>query len=58
MLQWVNFQQLPIPNASGADQSAIASLVEACLSRRGQGCEAEEAEINARVAALYGLDEA
>ena len=51
-------ERLIIPNASGADQSAIASLVEACLSRRGQGCEAEEAEINARVAALYGLDEA
>lgn len=49
-------EQIPIPNAATADQGAIASLVEACLSQRGQGCEAQEAEINARVAALYGLD--
>ena len=49
-------ERLPIPNANAADQGAIASLVEACLDRRGHDCADEEAEINARVAALYGLD--
>ena len=45
----------PIPNASDADRAAIAALVQKCLDAKGVGCEAWEAEINGRVAALYGL---
>ena len=55
MLQWVNFKRLPIPSATAADRSAIAALVQKCLDAKGVGCEAWEAEINDRVAALYGL---
>ncbi|MCX6379000.1 MAG: Eco57I restriction-modification methylase domain-containing protein, partial [Armatimonadetes bacterium] len=46
---------LIIPNASDADKFVIAALVEKCLDAKGAGCEAWEAEIDARVAALYGL---
>ncbi len=48
-------KQLPIPNASAADREAIASLVQKCLDAKGAGCEEWEAEIDGRVAALYGL---
>ena len=47
--------KLPIPTPSASDRSAIEALVSSCLSKRGAGCEAEEGEINARVAKLYGL---
>ena len=46
---------LPIPDASPADQAAIAELAQKCLDAKGVGCEEWEAEINERVAALYGL---
>ena len=49
---------LPIPNAPDADREAIAGLVQKCLDARGVGCEEWEAEIDERVAALYGLDAA
>jgi hypothetical protein len=45
----------PIPTASAAERSAIEGLVEKCLAARGENCGAWEAEINARVARLYGL---
>jgi len=45
----------PIPNATPADKSAIAALVQHCLDAGGVDCGAWEAEIDARVAALYGL---
>ena len=53
-------EQIPIPDAPPADRTAIASLVQKCLDAKGQGPEvaAWEAEINARVARLYGLTEA
>lgn len=54
-LQAIYVSQLPIPDAPEAERAAIAGLVEKCLAARGVGCEAWEAEINARVAALYGL---
>lgn len=47
--------KIPIPTPSAADRSAIEGLVEACLQKKGAGCADEEAEINARVATLYGL---
>jgi hypothetical protein len=48
-------QQIPIPNAPGTDREAIAELVQKCLDAKGVGCEKWEAEIDGRVAALYGL---
>jgi len=38
-----------------SDRTTICALVQKCLDAKGAGCEAWEAEINARVAALYGL---
>ena len=54
-IQWVNFQRLPIPVASGADRSAISKRVQKCLDAQGVECEEREREIDERVAALYGL---
>ena len=48
-------KKIPIPTPSVADRAAIETLVEACLKKRGANCADEEAEINARVAKLYGL---
>lgn len=44
-----------VPNASATDRDAIAELVQKCLDAKGVGCEEWEAEIDERVAALYGL---
>ncbi|MCC6444120.1 MAG: Eco57I restriction-modification methylase domain-containing protein [Armatimonadetes bacterium] len=46
---------IPIPEASQSDRDDISALVQRCLAAKGVGCEAWEAEINERVAALYGL---
>ena len=54
-LQSIFVSKLPIPTASDVDKSAISALVQKCLDAKGAGCEAWEAEIDARVAALYGL---
>ncbi|MBA3425647.1 MAG: Eco57I restriction-modification methylase domain-containing protein [Rubrobacter sp.] len=48
-------EAFPIPNAPTADREAIAKLVRKCLDARGVGCEEWEAEIDGRVATLYGL---
>jgi hypothetical protein len=48
-------EPFPIPNASAADRKAIAALAQKCLDAKGVGCEAWEAEIDERVAPLYGL---
>ena len=48
-------EQIPIPNAPAAEREAIAELVQKCLDAKGVGCEEWEAEIDGRVAALYGL---
>lgn len=48
-------EQIPIPNAPSSDREAISALVEKCLSAKGVACEAWEAEINERVARLYGV---
>ena len=48
-------EKIPIPNAPASDRASISALVEKCLSAKGVACEAWEAEINERVARLYGL---
>jgi hypothetical protein len=55
MLQWVNLQNTPIPDASASDRKAIGTLAQKCLDAAGVGCEAWEKEIDERVSALYGL---
>ena len=50
-----DWKGLPIAPATAAEQAEIVALVQKCLDARGVGCEAWEAEINKRVAALYGL---
>jgi hypothetical protein len=54
-LQSIYVSKLPIPDAPETEKQAIAALVQKCLDAKGAGCEAWEAEINARVAALYGF---
>ena len=48
-------QQIPIPQASAAEQKAILILVQKCLDAKGQNVAKWEAEIDDRVARLYGL---
>jgi adenine-specific DNA-methyltransferase len=49
-------EQIPIPQASAADQKAISTLVKKCLDdAKGQNVAKWEAEIDDRVARLYGL---
>lgn len=48
-------EKIPIPNAPASDRASISALVEKCLAAKGVACEAWEAEINGRVARLYGL---
>jgi hypothetical protein len=55
MLQWVNFKNLPIPEAPASERRAIGELVEGCLAARGVGVSELEAQINERVAWLYGV---
>ena len=54
-MRTVHLSKVPIPNAPAADREAIAELVQKCLDAKGLGCEVWEAEIDGRVAALYGL---
>jgi adenine-specific DNA-methyltransferase len=48
-------EQIPIPQASTKEQKAISSLVNKCLDAKGQNVAKWEAEIDDRVARLYGL---
>lgn len=50
-----DIMQIPVPDVSSAERAAIADLVQHCLDAKGVGCAAWEAEINERVAVLYGL---
>jgi len=54
-IQPKGLEAFPIPSASDADQASISALVQKCLDAKGVDCGAWEAEIDARVAALYGL---
>lgn len=48
-------ERIPVPTAGEAERANLAALSRQCLDAKGVGCEAWEAEINERVAALYGL---
>jgi hypothetical protein len=52
-------EKLPIPDAPAAERKAIATLAQQCVEAKGEGAQvaAWEAEIDARVARLYGLSE-
>ncbi|WP_072622852.1 Eco57I restriction-modification methylase domain-containing protein [Spirulina major] len=50
-----NLFQIPIPKASEEEKQAIEKLVEKCLTAKGIGVQQWEAEIDERVAHLYGL---
>jgi hypothetical protein len=54
-VQPAGLESFIIANSSASDRTAIAALVEKCLAAKGVGCEAWEAEINERVARLYGV---
>jgi hypothetical protein len=51
-------EHLPIPAATPADRSAVASLVKSCIDarKRGESISEQEQEINARVSRLFGLE--
>ncbi|MEH1948536.1 MAG: TaqI-like C-terminal specificity domain-containing protein [Nostoc sp.] len=54
-MQTTYVSQIPIPNAPEPDRLAIEALVQKCLDAKGQSVEEWEAEIDDRVAHLYGL---
>jgi hypothetical protein len=54
-LYYTPLTQVPIPKATPEDKYLIESLVQKCLDAKGQGVEQWEAEIDDRVAHLYGL---
>jgi len=47
--------KIPIPDAPCSERQAISALVQNCLDAKGQNVAEWEAEINDRVAHLYGL---
>jgi len=47
--------RIPIPDAPSFERQAISALVQKCLDVKGQNVSHLEAEINNRVAHLYGL---
>ena len=54
-LRTIYMSKIPIPTASESDKKAIEALVQKCLDAKGVGVLEWEAEINDRVAHLYGL---
>jgi adenine-specific DNA-methyltransferase len=54
-MQSIYLSLIPIPQASAADEKAISTLVKKCLDAKGQNVDKWEAEIDDRVARLYGL---
>ncbi len=50
-----NLFQIPISKASKKEQNSISNLVQKCLNAKKQNVEEWEAEINDKVAYLYGL---
>ena len=59
-LKRIYMRSLPIPNAPTTDHTAITALTQKCLDAKGQGANVAqwEAEIDERVARLYGLSSA
>jgi methylase of polypeptide subunit release factors len=49
----VYMERIPIPRATPKEQEEIAALAQKCLDAKGVGCEAWEAEIDAKVERLY-----
>jgi hypothetical protein len=47
--------QLPIPQPSNEERSAISALVQKCLRENGDSIAHIETELNGRVARLYRL---
>jgi type I restriction-modification system DNA methylase subunit len=56
-LRSIYMENFPIPTASDSEKQEMSKLVQKCLDAEGDGCEKWEAEINRRVAKLYGLEE-
>ncbi|HLP87675.1 MAG TPA: TaqI-like C-terminal specificity domain-containing protein [Nostocaceae cyanobacterium] len=54
-LKRIYVEKIPIPTAPEADRLAIETLVQKCLDAKDQSVEEWEAEIDDRVAHLYGL---
>lgn len=54
-LRTIYMKKIPIPTALEPDRLAIEALVQKCLDAQGVGVEEWEAEIDDRVAYLYGL---
>jgi hypothetical protein len=50
-----DWKDIPTRHATPEEQAEIAALAQKCLGARGVGCEAWEAEIDARVERLYGV---
>ena len=48
-----DWKDIPTLHATPEEQAEIAALAQKCLDARGVGCEAWEAEIDARVERLY-----
>lgn len=48
-------KDIPIPKIEEKEKKAIEKLVQKCLDAKGQNVEEWEAEIDDRVAHLYGL---
>ena len=46
-MQPQGLEAFPFPKAPANDRTAIAELAQHCLDKRGVGCEALEAEIDA-----------
>jgi len=55
ILKRLYMERVPIPNSQPAERQIISNLVKKCLDAKGQNVAAWEAEINDRVAHLYGL---
>jgi hypothetical protein len=49
------FEKCKIPSANGAYRKAIAALASSCINKKGLGCDDLEAELDNRIAHLYGL---
>ena len=48
-------KQIPVPHTTEKERQEIENLVQKCLDVKGQNVSHLEAEINDRVAKLYGL---
>jgi hypothetical protein len=54
-LSSIYMNPFPIPEVGNKEKLILENLAQHCLKKNGCDCSAEEAEINAIVAKLYGL---